>query len=592
MSGPVPAELVGAWLERFGAAVAAADADGAAALFLEDGWWRDNLALTWDIRTMRGRAEIATLAGRHLAGSGLAIAGLAEGFEPRLVESGRRRWVEALFDLATREARGRGVVRLAPDDAGEWRAWTVLTAVDELVGLEERTTGWDVFETTEYTEPVPGRARWFEQRQAAVELREEEPTVLVVGAGHSGLGLAARLERLGIRTLVIDRFAQLGDNWRKRYANLQLHEPFFVDHFPYLRFPTSSAWPLMMPKDKLADWLTAYATLMDLRVWTGTEVLDGSYDEGAGEWTVRLRRGDRELTVHPHQVVMATGIATRPRMPEIPGMEDFAGEIVHSAAFADGRRYADRDVVVVGAGSSGHDIVQDLFEQGARPTMIQRSSTYVMSTEHGARLLNAPFAPGGEDPIEVLDLLIAAFPFPLNIELGREAAEDLAELDRELLDGLAAAGFALDPNGIAANSLVSGGGYYIDQGCSRLIIDGDVPVVNGSVEGFTRTHAVLADGRTIKADAVVLATGFENMREDARDLFGDEVADRCDPVWGIDAERNELGCVWRPAGQPGLWFHTGALQMGRYYSTLVALQIKALEAGVARRPLARSLEAS
>ena len=103
------------------------------------------------------------------------------------------------------------------------------------------------------------------------------PTVLVVGGGQSGLSIAARLKQLQVDTLIVDREARIGDNWRKRYHALTLHNQVQVNHLPYMPFPPN--WPTYIPKDKLANWFEAYVESMELNFWTGTEFEGGSYDE-------------------------------------------------------------------------------------------------------------------------------------------------------------------------------------------------------------------------------------------------------------------------------------------------------------------------
>jgi hypothetical protein len=124
----------------------------------------------------------------------------------------------------------------------------------------------------------------------------------------------------------------------------------------------------------------------------------------------------------------------------------------------------------------------------------------------------------------------------------------IATADKETLDGLRRAGFQLDfgPDGagIARAYFTRGGGYYIDVGCSQLIIDGKIKVKH-SPQGITRFgphELVLADGETLDADIVVLATGYDNMRTTVRKVLGDKVADRCKDVWDLD-EEGELNAV-------------------------------------------------
>ena len=78
--------------------------------------------------------------------------------------------------------------------------------------------------------------------------------------------------------------ARIGDNWRKRYHALTLHNQVQVNHLPYMPFPPN--WPVYIPKDKLANWFEAYVEAMELNYWTATEFESGAYDEAHGRWSV------------------------------------------------------------------------------------------------------------------------------------------------------------------------------------------------------------------------------------------------------------------------------------------------------------------
>jgi len=106
----------------------------------------------------------------------------------------------------------------------------------------------------------------------------------VVGGGQAGLAIAARLGQLDIDTLIVDRHERIGDNWRKRYHSLTLHNEVYANHLPYMAFPTT--WPTYVPKDKIANWFESYADALELNFWTGTELIRGRYDDAARSWTV------------------------------------------------------------------------------------------------------------------------------------------------------------------------------------------------------------------------------------------------------------------------------------------------------------------
>ena len=162
--------------------------------------------------------------------------------------------------------------------------------------------------------------------------------MLVIGGGQSGLCIAARLKQLQVDTLIVDREERIGDNWRKRYHALTLHNQVQVNHLPYMLFPPN--WPTYIPKDKLANWFESYVDGMELNFWTGTEFEGGSYDEKAGRWTVTLRRADgSKRTMHPRHVVLATGVSGIPSLPDIPRLKNFAGTVIHSSQYTDGEEW-------------------------------------------------------------------------------------------------------------------------------------------------------------------------------------------------------------------------------------------------------------
>jgi putative flavoprotein involved in K+ transport len=567
------------WLGRFSEALTTADFEQAAGLFLEDGWWRDLLALDWDLHTFRGHRSIAEMLRRRLPEAGLGRLSL-DG-EPTLVEPAEDTlWIEATFSFETGVARGRGLVRLVPIEGGEWRAWTLLTAMHELFVAAEprgprRPTG--VVHGAQGTDGT-----WFARRERERQFSDRDPEVLVIGAGQGGLSIAARLGQLGVDTLVIEQNPRVGDNWRNRYESLVLHDPVWADHLPFVDFPDS--WPIYTPKDKLGDWFESYAATMELNVWTDTQLLRGSYDDEAGVWTVRVMGPGGERDLRPRHVVLATGALGEAYKPDFPGAESFGGTLLHSSEHGGAAEWEGSRAVVVGACNSGLDIAQDFEAHGADITVVQRSSTYVMTSANGIPILFGGLYYEGGPATEDADLIAASYPLPVLLEFAKAQTAAIAELDRELLDGLERAGFKADlgddGGGLMSRALHRGGGYYIDVGCAQLIVDGKVKVHQGAgVERLTADGVLLSDGSELRADVVVLATGYANMRETARRLFGDAVADRCTPVWGLDDE-GELNTIWRPSGHPQFWFMGGSLQLARVYSRYLALQIKAELSGV------------
>ncbi|HEV2037971.1 MAG TPA: NAD(P)/FAD-dependent oxidoreductase, partial [Candidatus Eremiobacteraceae bacterium] len=395
-----------------------------------------------------------------------------------------------------------------------------------------------------------------------------------------GLSIAARLRQLNVDTLIVDRNKRVGDNWRNRYHALTLHNQVQVNHLPYMPFPPN--WPTYIPKDKLASWFEAYAETMELDFWTGTEFAGGSYDEKAGHWTVELRQPHGTRTLRPRHIVMASGVSGIPNMPNIPSLQNFAGTVVHSHGYRDATEWKERNALVIGTGNSGHDIAQDLYSNGAHVTLVQRSPTLIVNIEPSAQLPYALYSEG--ILLEDCDLIAASMPMPLQRQAHRIMTEQGRQLDKPLLDALSRAGFKLDvedDTGWQFKYLTRGGGYYFNVGCSDLIVEGKVPVIQFSdIDRFIAEGARMRTGDVLPADLIVLATGYLGLEHLVRKLFGDAVADRVGPVWGIDEEQQELRNMWMPTRQPGLWFIAGSFAQCRIYSKYLALQIKAAEEGL------------
>ncbi len=572
---------VNRWLADFERALASPDPGSIQALFQPDGYWRDLIAFTWRIGTVKGAGEIGAALRAHAAGLE------ASGFEtdrsrtpPRIVTRAGTETVEALFRFRTRHGPASGVVRLVGGD--EPKAWTLSTALDEIEGFAESVG--DARPTGEaYSRDFRG-PNWLDQRIAAAAFEDRDPAVLVVGGGQAGLSIGARLVQLGVDALVVDRGERVGDNWRNRYHALSLHNQVHVNHLPYMPFPPN--WPKYIPKDKLANWFEAYAEAMELNFWTGTEFLGGTYDRGDGRWSVTLERSDgtrREM--RPRHIVMASGANDMPNKPDIPGIGNFAGTVLHSTEYGDASAWRGKSVIVLGTGTSAHDIAQDLHANGARVTMVQRSPTMVINVEPSAQV---PYALYDEGPdLDDCDFIVASTPFQVVREAQHLMTQQTTVMDEDLLDGLAGIGFELefghDGSGWQFKFLERGGGYYFNVGCSDLLIAGEVGLVQyADIECFVADGARMRDGETLAADLIVTATGYQGLDALVRKLFGGEIAERVGPVWGFDSDRHELRNMYTRTAQPGLWFIAGSFAQCRIYSKFLGMQIKACEEGIIR----------
>ena len=572
------------WLSGFADALSRGDAEEAAGQFAETCFWRDLVAFSWNIVTFEGRDAIAATLRESLPRtrpSGWAIEG-----EPRSADGVIEAWLR--FETAT--ARGHGHLRLK-----DGKCWTLLTAITELKGHEERR-GPTREMGAEHGSTL-GRQSWAERRaKEEAELGATvQPYALVVGGGQGGIGLGARLRRLGVPAIIIDKNDRPGDAWRNRYKSLCLHDPVWYDHLPYLPFPDH--WPVFAPKDKIGDWLEMYAKVMDLNYWTRTEARGARYDEAAGEWIVEVVRDGQPVTLRPKHLVMATGVSGVPNLPDIPGMDRFRGTQHHSSRHPGGAAWAGKRCVVIGSNNSSHDICADLWENGADVTMVQRSSTHVVKSDtlmqHGLGSLYSEEAVASGMTTDKADMTFASIPYRMMPELQIPVYQKIAEQDAPHYAALEKAGFMLDwgddGSGLFMKYLRRGSGYYIDVGASEMVADGRIKLRSGvDVVEITENAVRLSDGSELPADLIVYATGYGSMNGWVAKLVSQEVADRVGRCWGLGSGttkdpgpwEGELRNMWKPTAQPGLWFHGGNLHQSRHYSLYLALQLKARMEGL------------
>ncbi|KAI0101518.1 hypothetical protein GGR51DRAFT_331245 [Nemania sp. FL0031] len=558
-------------------------------LFVDNGYWRDQLALTWDFRTSKGKEKIINLlqGGHHLLNIAIDQSPPRQGPHVKSFRTdGSVPGIQFFTTITTQFGSGDGVVRLV-EDSGQWKIWVLFTSMIKLKDHPE-ATGLNRPNGVVHGARA-GRKNWLDRRRSESNFEGSEPEVLIVGAGQAGLSVGARLKMLNVPTLTIDRTDVIGDAWRNRYHQLVIHDPVWYDHMPYIKFP--DFWPVFTPKDKMADFLRDYARMLELNVWTKTELESSVWDDEKKQWTVVLKRkhgdGSTETrTFHPKHIIQSTGHSGKKNYPDFKGMENFKGDVLcHSSEFRGAKHDTNgRKAVVIGSCNSALDIAQDYYENGYDVTIIQRSSTDVVTSASILKFGVESYYEGGP-PVEHADLLSWCMPLEIAKAEHADITKSEAACDKEILDGLNKAGFKTDSGpmncGLWYKYLQRGGGYYIDVGTSQLIIDGKVKVKHGQgIDEILPNGIRLDDGTELEADEIICATGYQNMRTATEAIFGPDVASKVGVVWGLD-EEGETRIMWRRSGHPGLWLHGGNLAMCRYFSRLVALQIKGQLEGLA-----------
>jgi putative flavoprotein involved in K+ transport len=581
MLDATPTATLDAVLGRLNDALERGDAGAAAALFQADSYWRDLVAFTWNLRTMEGPDQILEMLESQLP----QIKPGRLRLDPAEVPTASGNVAEGWIEFETETGRGHGHIRLK-----DGLIWTLLTTLTELKGFEEpkglrRPMGAEHGHDR-------NRKTWKEKREAEAEELgySTQPYVLIIGGGQGGIGLGARLRQLGVPTIIVDKHPRPGDQWRRRYKSLCLHDPVWYDHLPYIPFPEN--WPVFTPKDKIGDWLEMYTKVMELTYWSSTTAKSARYDETTGEWVVTVDRDGVEVVLRPKQLVLATGMSGKPNIPVIPGQDIFKGEQQHSSQHPGPDAYAGKKVVVIGSNNSAHDICAALWEAGADVTMVQRSSTHIVRSDTlmdiGLGDLYSERALANGITTRKADLIFASLPYRIMHEWQIPLYERMKERDAGFYRALEERGFMLDwgadGSGLFMKYLRRGSGYYIDVGACDLVIDGSIKLVSGrQIERLSETGVALDDGTELPADLVVYATGYGSMNGWAADLISQEVADRVGKVWGLGSDtpkdpgpwEGEQRNMWKPTQQEALWFHGGNLHQSRHYSQYLSLQLKA-----------------
>jgi len=205
------------------------------------------------------------------------------------------------------------------------------------------------------------------------------PGPVIVGAGPSGLAVAACLKEKGVLSMVVERSSCIASLWQlKTYDRLRLHLPKQFCELPLMRFP--SEFPTYPTKQQFLHYLESYAQKFEIGPRFNETVSQAEYDKVNGFWRVKTVGKKLEETEYVCRwLVVATGENAEAVVPEIDGMGEFGGDIKHTSYYKSGKEFTGKKVLVVGCGNSGMEVCLDLCDFSAKPSLVVRDT---VSTAH------------------------------------------------------------------------------------------------------------------------------------------------------------------------------------------------------------------
>jgi indole-3-pyruvate monooxygenase len=346
-------------------------------------------------------------------------------------------------------------------------------------------------------------------------VRAEEVATVIVGAGPAGLAVGACLRRAALPFVILDHGAAVGSSWRGRYRRLHLHTAKEYSGLPYLPFPRQH--PRYPSREQVIEYLELYSRHFELVPRLGQAVQAVRHADG-GRWLTITRDGPLESA----QVVLCTGKSGLPVRPRWPGLETFRGEILHSAQYDSGERFAGKRVLVVGLGNSGAEIAVDLVEHGATVELSVRSPINIVPRD----ILGMP--------VQRSTILMRFLPLFLRDAIARLVS-------RLYFGDLRALGLRRSAQGPISQIVRRGRIPVIDVGTVALLRAGKLRVLP-DITRFEGEAVHFSAGEPRPFDALVLATGY---RPAVASLLPDDPG-------ATDDEGSPSAVVYPP--RPGLYF--------------------------------------
>ncbi|KZV21514.1 hypothetical protein F511_08279 [Dorcoceras hygrometricum] len=312
---------------------------------------------------------------------------------------------------------------------------------------------------------------------------------VIVGAGPSGLAVAAGLKDGGVPFVLLDRADCIASLWQKRtYDRLKLHLPKQFCQLP--NFPFPEHYPEYPTKKQFIDYLESYAKHFNIKPRFNETVESAKYDESGSLWRVKTVSVEgAEVEYMCQWLVVATGENAERLVPEIEGLKEFGGEVIHACDYKSGESLRGKKVLVVGCGNSGMEISLDLCDHDAKPSMVVRSSVHILPREMF-----------GKSTFELAMVMLRWLPLWFVDKI-------LLVLAWMILGNIEKLGLKRPSVGPLELKNTRGKTPVLDIGALAKIRSREIQLVPG-IKRFSCGAAEFVNGEKLEFDSVVLATGY------------------------------------------------------------------------------------